>query len=265
MAVDEGQKQKRTPFSARLPQASVQEVVPIVEALSALGVPSTPHVIAQQMGTSYATNSRFRTRLGAAGYYGFIRKDGERRALTPRGEALVGGDADAARQARSEAVMGTTFGPLIHSLRGRAVSENTISIRLQSENGVPEGSAPAVAKALVDAATDAGLIADGRFDAAAIEAAAAVMPAQSETPETDGGQARQKPETEPKPKQAPAPKIESKKATPKTPSATEKGTEAGQRPFVPGVQVVVKIDASNLAPQQIAELVRALQAPPEDS
>jgi hypothetical protein len=35
------------------------------------------------------------------------------------------------------------------------------------------------------------------------------------------------------------------------------------RPFVPSVQVVVKIDATSMSPQGIAELVRAMQAPPE--
>jgi hypothetical protein len=40
-----------------------------------------------------------------------------------------------------------------------------------------------------------------------------------------------------------------------------KVVEAERSPFVPGVQIVVKIDATQLAPQEIAELVRALQAP----
>jgi hypothetical protein len=252
MAVDEGQKQRRTPFSARLPQASLDEVLPVVQALNELGVPSTPHVIAGQMGTSYATNARFRTRLGAAGYYGFIRKDGEKRALTPRGEALVGDDQKVAQHARREAVMGTTFGPIIHTLRGRPVNDTTVSLRLQSDYGVPEGSAPSVARKLVEAATQAGLISDDRFDAALIEAVASALPPPDDPPpvkqQTTPRAGQEKKET-PRP-----PRVESRK--------DGKEVEQEGRPFVPGVQVIVKIDASSLTPQQIAELVRALQAPP---
>lgn len=251
MANDEGQKQKRTPFSARLPQASLNEVTPVVEALAALGVPSTPHVIAQQMGLSYSTNSGVRTRVGAAGYYGFIRREGERRVLTARGEALVGGDEDAARNARREAVMSTTFGPIIYTQRGRPVSENTISIRLQSEHNVPEGSAPGVAKALENAAREAELITDNRFDAAAIENLAALMPGPGETPQTSGAAKRTTSERKQR-----APRTDDAKE--KT-STVGKHTEVEERPFVPGVQVVVNIDASKLTPREIAEIVRELQ------
>jgi hypothetical protein len=253
MATNEEQSPKRTPFSARLPQASLNEVIPVVEALAALGTPSTPHVIAQQMGVSYTTNARFRTRIGAAGYYGLIEKDGDRRRLTSRGEAITSGNTNAVEQARREAVMSTTFGPVIHSLRGRTVDENTVALRLQQDYGVPQSSAPNVARALVDAATQAELIADDRFDAAAIEAVASVMPSKDEQP------ARQARESKaPKESQA-AKKQESVRQQP--PVTTVKEEQA--RPFVPGVQVVVKIDASSLSPTEIAELVRTLQAPTE--
>jgi hypothetical protein len=257
MAVDEGQKQKRTPFSARLPQSSLDEVLPIVQALSDLGVPSTPHVLAGQMGTSYATNARFRTRLGAAGYYGFIRKEGDKRALTERGEALLG-DQAAAEQARREAVMATTFGPVIHSLRGRPVSDNTISLRLQADYGAPEASAPSIAKALVDSATRAGLISDDRFDAAAIESAASAMPASDEVPQPKQRTKERASKTTTPPKKD----QQQQQQQAQTKEQNGKTVEEEARPFVPGVQVVVKIDASSLTPQQIAELVRALQAPP---
>lgn len=251
MAVNKEQGPKRTPFSARLPQASLAEVLPVVDALAALGAPSTPHVIAQQMGTSYKTDARFRTRLGAAGYYGFIEKQGDRRVLTPRGVAVTSGDGDAATKARREAVMSSTFGPIMHTLRGRPVDENTVSLRLQSDYSVPKGSAPGIAKVLVASATEADLVADNRFDAAGIESLAALMPTQDETQQRDGKVKRTAPEQ--------------KEGAPRSGDAKEKArtggkqTEVQERPFVPGVQVVVNIDASKLTPREIAELVRELQ------
>jgi hypothetical protein len=263
MAEDEGQKQKRTPFSARLPQSPINEVVPVVEALAALGTPSSPHVIAQQAGTSYGTDGRFRTRLAAAGYYGFMVKDGSLRKLTPRGEALVGDDAEAAKKARREAVMSTNFGPIIHSLRGRSVSEDTVALRIENDYGVPKTSAPGVANVLVTSATEAGLMTDSRLDAAVIEQLASLMPSPDEVKQNSAQQKQPKP---PEQKSATA-RVgdEVKKQTTSARQLGEKDREEQPPPFVPGVQVVVNIDASNLTPQQIAELVRALQAPPTAS
>jgi hypothetical protein len=263
MAVNERQKQKRTPFSAKLPQASLDDVIPVVEALAELGVPSTPHVIAQQMGTSYSTNSRVRTQIGAAGYYGFIKKQGDRRVLTERGEDVTSGDENRVRQARRDAVMSTTFGPILYSLRGRNVSENTIALRLQADYGVPEGSAPTVAHALVAAATQAELATNDRFDAAAIEGSASVMPSPEEAQRANGERARKAPEQK-RSTPTDGAKEQDRKETPKV-ATTEKEKEVKERPFVPGIQVVVKIDASTLSPQEIAELVHALQAPQADS
>lgn len=255
MAAAEEQQKKRTPFSAKVPQVSLDDALEPVRALAELGAPATPHVIAQHLGTSYATNARFRTRLGAAGYYGLIEKQGDKRALTKRGEAIVGGANGDAAKARQEAVMSTSFGPVIHSLRGRTVNEGAVSLRLQSDYGVPETSAPTVAQALVSAATQAGLVTNGSFDAAAIEGVASVMPTETPAPTTTGGNGS----TTATPKATPKAKATTSKPkeTPKPEVVVEK-----ERPFVPGVQVVVKVDASNLTPQQIAELVRELQRTP---
>lgn len=248
MAAEEEQPRKRTPFSARLPQVPAERAVPIVEALAALGAPATPQVIAQQMGTS-PSSSGFKTRLAAAGYYGLIEVDGSRRTLTPRGEALAGGDEDRTRQARREAVMGTNFGPVIHSLRGRQISEATIALRLQSDLQVPQASARNVAKALIESARYAELLSDDdRLDAAAIEQAAGVMP----QPDESTTRPRQRTVAAP---QAPRPTRAPERKTP----VPEKKEEV--LPLAGGVQVVVKIDAANLTPQEIAELVRALQTP----
>jgi hypothetical protein len=256
MATDEKQKQRRTPFKARLPQVPLSGVLPVVEALASLGTPSTPHVLAQAMGTSYGTDARFRTRLGAAGYYGFVEKDEDRRLLTKRGEDVVSDDEEACERARRQAVMSTTFGPIIHSLRGRTVNEATVALRVQGDYGAPEASAPKIAGALVESATEAGLIADDRFDAAAIEAYAEFIP--EEVPPAKGTAATRQNGTQ----------SQTGGRAPTTPKERKpdrgqngKKEEVSQPPFVPGVQVVVNIDASNLTPAQIAELVRALQAP----
>jgi len=254
MAETQEQGKKRTPFSAKLPQVSLDDALEPVRALGDLGAPATPHVIAQHLGTSYATNARFRTRLGAAGYYGLIEKQGDKRALTKRAEAVIGGD-DGATKARQEAVMSTSFGPVIHSLRGRPVNESAVSLRLQGDYGVPEGSAPSVAQALVGAATQAELISKGSFDAAAIEAAASVMPTETPAPVTPGGNGKTT---------AGAPKSKSTPDRKERPKQQEEHAEVvveKERPFVPGVQVIVKVDASTLSPQQIAELVRELRKP----
>lgn len=246
MAAEDEQARKRTPFSARLPQVALAQAVPIAEALATLGAPATPQVIAQQMGMS-PSSSGFKTKLAAAGYYGLTRVDGNRRTLTPRGEALTGGDAARARQARREAVMGTNFGPVIHSLRGRQISEATIALRLQSDLQVPQASSRNIAKALIESARHAELLSeDDRLDAAAIEEAAGVMP----QPEETTIRARQATTRTPR-----EPRAETPAAQPKALKPDEKEE---MPPFVPSVQVTVKIDASSLTPQQIVELVREL-------
>jgi hypothetical protein len=253
VATNEEQQRIRTPFSAKLPQASLEDVTPVVEALAELGAPSTPHVIAQQLGTSYATNARFRTRLGAAGYYGLIEKEGKLRRLTARGEAVTGNDASAGQRARREAVMSTTFGPIIYSLRGRAVNETAIALRVRQDHNANEAAAPTIARALVESAKQADLVANDRFDAAAIEAVANVIPSGEESASPASTGKKEKPERRTETKQEAAKKQQAE-------SAAKEGTAS---PFVSGVQVVVKIDASNLTPLEIAELVRALQSTTE--
>jgi hypothetical protein len=153
MAGEEKLAQLRTPTSAKLPQVSLDDALEPVRALAELGAPSTPHVIGQHLGRSYATDARLRTRLGAAGYYGLIEKQRDKRVLTNRGEAIVAGSNGTSTRARQEAVMSTSFGPLIYSLRSRPVNEGVVALRVQSDYGVPEKSARSIAQALIDAAT----------------------------------------------------------------------------------------------------------------
>jgi hypothetical protein len=239
-------------MSAKVPKVSLEDALEPVKALAELGAPSTPHVIGQHLGKSYATDARFRTRLGAAGFYGLIERQGDKRVLTERGIAITSGGDDAKR-ARQEAVMSTSFGPLIYSLRSRQVSDSVVALRLQGDLGVPENSAASVAEALIDAATQAELVTNGSFDAAAIEAVKPVMPTETPVAPTSGTNGKTTTARPPKPK----PTVPAK---PKEPEQHEVVVEQ-DRPFVPSVQVVVKVDASNLTPDQIAELVRALQKP----
>lgn len=256
MAGEDERARKRTPFSARLPQVPLNQAVPIAEALAALGAPATPHVIAQQMGTTYSS-SGFKTKIAAAGYYGLIRVDGDRRTLTARGETLTSGDDERARQARREGVMSTNFGPVIYSLRGRSVSEPTIALRLQGDLNVPEASATNVAKALMASARDAGLLTeDGRLDAAAIEGAASVIPSSTTEDGSSPRPSPSKPHAAQQTRAQPTPKPDTPKKDPPRPEET-------RPPFVCSVQVVVNVDATSLTPQQIAELVRELQRTPQ--
>jgi hypothetical protein len=259
MSTHEEQKQQRTPFSVKLPQVALDVATEIATTLGELGTASTPQVIGQHMGTSYATNARMRTKLGAAGYFGLIDKQGEKRALTPRGEAIIGDDAEAAERARREAVMSTNFGPILYSLRGRTINDSVIQLRLQSDYAVPERSAPTVATALIESAAHAGLSSDGVLDAKVIEKYESVLPKGDPEPAPQRERRPSGQATE----QRQQPKIEAKRTTTKQRDAKtkEEEVEVERRPFLPGVQVLVKIDATQLGPREIAELVRALQAP----
>ena len=241
----------RTPRNAKIPQWPIEAVVPIVKALSDLAGPASNARIAQQLGTSPA-GGKFRSKLGTCRYYGFVRKQGETNHLTPRGEALIGDDPDAAVKARREAVMSTTFGQVIRKFVGREPNESTIAARLEDDFGSPTASAEYQAQMLVKASTEAGLISNGRFDAAAIESIPAELtPAAPQANGAEPKASRQQPAQEQGAK-------EPKQLTPEKPKPEVIVREEKQSPFAPGVQVVVKIDASGWTPEQVVELVKGL-------
>jgi len=228
-------------------------VVPIVEALAGLAGPGSNARIAQQLGVSPA-GGKFRSKLGTAGYYGFIKKQGEMNHLTPRGDALIGSDAEAALQARREAVMSTTFGSVIRKFVGREPNESTIAARLEDDFGSPAASAGEQATILVKAATEASLVSHGRFDAAAIEGIPEdLTPA---VPETNG--------SEPKAIRTAATTAQQQHKTPKPKPEKPKPEviirEEKQSTFAPGVQIMVKVDASGWTPEQVVELVKGLSS-----
>jgi len=254
VSTPEEQPQKRTPFSAKLPQTTIDAVVPVVKRLADFGTGATPHRIAQLTGTTPASSS-FKTKLAAAGYYGLIAKEGELRTLTERGESIASEDANRVLSAKREAVMSTTFGSLLYEFRGRAVDENIFSARLQSDFDVPANSATGVAKTLVETATQAELINQSdQFDVAAIEEFASLRP--QTPPSSSNSRTTTKPGASAAPETPAAPS-----KPPEKPTVVESTTLEEPPPFNPSVQVVVKIDATALAPKQIAELIRELQKP----
>jgi hypothetical protein len=247
--------QKKTPKGAHIPQVPLRDALPIAAALDELGGPSSPPRIAQHMGTS-PTSSLFQARLAAAGYFGLIRKEGDRRAVTERGMAAVQDGAEATL-ARRQAVMGTVFGPLMYKFRGRELSEDVLRVRLQDDLGVPETSAINVTRAMVESARDTGLLANDRFDTAAIE--------ESRPPEADSEGETPRATTVLSRRPAAPPAEKSRQDQSVRPGNGSGGAARPQAPPFPppaavssGIQIRVNLDVNHLSPDEIVELVRRL-------
>jgi hypothetical protein len=238
-------KAKRIPRGAKLPGSSLADVQPIAQALSELAAPASAARIASQINRT--VSGPFKGLLAAAKYFGVIKKDGDKLVLAERGESFLAGDTAAKRSA----VMGTGFGPIISSFSSKLVNEAAIEARLQDDWNVPEGSAPDLRKVLIDSAQDAGLIANSKFDPAAIESvpeedmSPAAKPASSRTEKTGSNGSSS------------GASSSGKKSVTK-----EEEPPADPPPATPSpVQIVVQVDASKLDPKQVAELIRALQQP----
>src|SRR5205823_5054246 len=147
-------------------------------------------------------------------------------------------------RARREAVLSTSFGPIIHSLRGARVNQGAIRLRLQSDHNVPEGSSEAVATVLVESAEQAGLLREGSFDAAAIEDLADVLPSAAANVGTEGSKVAQASGRGGRSSTSAGGRGDP--AKPATPGRTaQKDGEEDMRPLAAsGVQVVVNVDAS---------------------
>jgi hypothetical protein len=246
---------QKTPVSARIPQWSISEIEPILTALNDLSAPSSSARVAQQLGVS-PTGGKFRSQLGTARYYGLTRRRHGLHELTPRGQAVVGGDDEAARQAKREAVMSTALGPVLRRFAGREPNEATIAARLEDDFGATTAASAHLAAVLVRTAREAELLSNHRFDVAAIESVADVPPPESTESPTEKAATRTKPPRTPDTPTPPTPRDGHREEQP--------AAEVPSRPFGPPVQVVVKIDASTWTPNQVAQLVRDLQSPPDD-
>jgi hypothetical protein len=250
----------KTPVSARIPQWSISEIEPILTALSGLAAASSSARVAQQLGVS-PTGGKFRSQLGTARYYGVTRRRNGLHELTARGQAIVGDDEDAARQARRESVMSTALGPVLRKFAGREPNEATIAARLEDDFGATTAASAHLAGVLVRTAQEAELLSNHRFDVAAIESVGDVAPPETVTePRAGKTPTRQKRDvvTE-RETPAAAPKNEK----PESPDEKTLAPVVATRPFGPAVQVVVKVDAAGWTPEQVAQLVRELNRPPE--
>jgi hypothetical protein len=249
---------EKTPFSAKIPQWSLEDVMPIADALAELAGPSTANRIAQHLGVS-PTGGAFRSKIATARYYGLTEKRGDTYVLTSRGEAVLERDGDDATAARREAVLSTTFGTMLRKFAGREPNETTLAARLEDDFGVPAGSAPYLAGVLVKTATEASLVSNGRFDVEAIESV-------PEAPEAANGDGAARAPGAKNGHSAAAPATARPQAQQPKPKKTEVAAAAGstpekQSPFG-GVKVVVNVDASRWTPEQVGELLRSLRADP---
>ena len=245
-----------TPKSAKIPQWSIGEVAPILQALRDLDAASSSARIAQQLGIS-PTGGKFRSQLGTAGYYGATRRKGGLHELTPRGAAIVGSDEDAARKARREAVMSTPLGPIIRRFAGREPNASTISARLEDDHGAASAASEHLAGVLVRSAQEAELLANHRFDAAAIEetkVAASGNDSEGSDPQAGGKKSGRGESREKQTRREEEPKQEKK-----SPQEDPAEDQVNARPFGPAVQVVVNVDATNWTPQQVSELLASLR------
>jgi hypothetical protein len=167
---------ERTPRTAAMPQNTLDQCTPIASVLDDLAADASKNRIAQSLNVSPAGGA-FRSRLASARTYGLIeRKSGDVYGLSERGRCAISADRATRDAARQQAVMATGFGAVIRRLSGREPTETTVRARLADDFSVPETSAANLALTLIRTATEVGLVANGRFDAAAIEAATQALP-----------------------------------------------------------------------------------------
>lgn len=243
----------RTPRGRKLPTCSPNDLRPLLEALTSFGGPISKARLAKQTGTTVAS-SGFKSRLGTAGYYGFLTQESGNVEITGRGERFLSDDGIASRKAAQEAVMSTGFAPVIQRQTTRAANANAIAGLLADTAGVPEKRADGTAQELVDVCTETGLIDSGHFDPEAIESAMSAVGEITVTPAKPPAQHSSQPDT---PKASvnrgkvqgstvkPNPKVEVKEPT---------------SPFAP-ISVVIQIDAAKLTASEIKEIVRELGRP----
>lgn len=253
--------------NAKLPQHGFSAIRPQVATLAELAAPSSKERIAEQLGV--AAKGRFLGKLAAAGYYGFVERVGDKYQVTDRGRAFLSSNSDESRRAMREGTMSTNFGSIIHLLRSQEPKDSVVAARLQDDQDVPAGSAPAVAKTLIAVATEAGLVGEnGRFSSSAIEDTTEALGSLPEPSPVTPTRKPQTPTPKPKPKQD---KLETKpNGKPAESTRTELGSPSSSKLRNAGgqndplgaapVQVVVNVDASKLSAREIAELVRALRS-----
>ncbi|HEY5196235.1 MAG TPA: hypothetical protein VIJ51_04355 [Solirubrobacteraceae bacterium] len=242
--------------TVELPSATPESARRVVTALAAHAGPATRERIASRLGTQLA--GRLVSSIVAAIRYGFVAEtDDGKLEMTDRGHAFIGDDPAAALQAQQHGIMSTGFAATIQQLSTRAVDVDVVAGRLVDDQRLSERSAAERAKVLVKAATAAGIIADGRFDAEGIEDAIEAVGSPS-TPDV-----AVKPRPAPKPV-APRPAAgaaAARNGSKEGGAKTEPPVPFGQAaPAAAAVQVVLQIDASRLTAEEIGAIVRELRA-----
>ena len=255
---DESAK-KRVSTGQRVPQATVAEVVPMMEALAGFNGPASKKMVAGAMGVS-ASGGKFRAKWTTSGYYGF-RDDagGDRSVPSERGRALVGGDTAAALEAKQHALVSTGFRVVLDRFSTSPVNPPAIEAVLEEDLGVPADQVRKVAGLLVACAEDAEMIVDNRFQVAVIEPA---IESVGEITVTTGPRAA----SNGKSKASATPKAPAKPTAPlrqmpspraSAPIVQKVEAEGQAGPF--GVSVEIKIDAKQHTPQEIGEIVRQVR------
>lgn len=249
-------KREYTPRKAKLPSVAPLGTRRIVSALAELAGPASRERLASRLGVQLT--GHMASSLGAALLYGFIEVgEGDKLVTTARGLAFLGEDEAAAKDAEREAVMSTGFGSVIKRLVTRKADAEIVAVRLQEDQGLLQGPATERAKVLVKAAGDAGLVANERFDAAAIEDTIAVIgePTITATAKAPSAAATAA-------KRNTAPPVERPANTSEAARKEGRTREKPDVPFEPGatsLQVVLQIDASKLGAKEIAAIVRELR------
>lgn len=241
------EKVARTPKGQMVPTCSPNDLRPLLTALASFGGPISKPILAKQVGTTI-TSSAYKSKLGTAGYYGFLTRNGNSFQITPRGEAFLSDDAARSQQAAQEGVMSTGFAAIIGRQTTRAANPTALAGLLVEMAGVPEARSDTVAVEMIDICTETAIIADGHFDPEAIEA---TMSAVGEITVTTAKPPQQAAATAAKP--AAATKQPRGQSPPPAPEVEVKGAT----PFAP-ISVVIQIDASNVSPKQIGQIVREL-------
>jgi hypothetical protein len=245
---------KRVSRGQRIPQATIAEVIPIMQALAGFNGPASKKMVAGSMNVS-ATAGKFRAKWASAGYYGFHTGAGaDRFVLTERGQALVSGDAAAALEAKQHALVSTGLRAILNRFSTSPVNPAAIEAALEADLDVPAAQVKKVAALLIQCAEEAAMILDNRFQVAAIEPAIEAVGEITITTapkQSSDGAAKSNGAT--KPAATPRSITPTAKPQQRTPIVQKVEAQGQSGPF--GVSVEIKIDAKQHTPQEIGEIV----------